>query len=172
MRLLHEVRDLVRVERLGHVVIRAVLQRGDGGFDRGIAGHDDDQQLGIDFVHAALQLDAIGAVHLDIDQRRIPALCRELGQRVVGVFQRWLRRSLLRGTICPASRARSVRRPRSAVFPVCSLQSPHLHCGFPVADGCQRSVQGLTGQSYGKSRAPAQPIHSDAPLVPLHDAAS
>jgi hypothetical protein len=30
-------------------------------------------EIGIDFVHAALQFDAVGATHLDIDQRGVPA---------------------------------------------------------------------------------------------------
>jgi hypothetical protein len=76
---LYQVRDLVRVERLGHVIVGAVLQSSDGGLDRGIAGHDDHDKVGVDFVHAALQFDAIGAVHLDIHQSGIPALGRELG---------------------------------------------------------------------------------------------
>ena len=87
-RILHQMRDLVRIERLGHVVISAVLQRRHGGLDRSIAGHDDHDQLGIDLVHAALQFDPIGAVHLDIDQGRIPSLLRQLRQRIVGVLHR------------------------------------------------------------------------------------
>ena len=87
-RVLHQVRDLVRVEGLGHVVIGAVFQRRDRGFDRGIAGHDDHDELRIDFVHAALQLDAVGAVHLDIDQSRIPAL-----------FASWVSASLAFSTV-------------------------------------------------------------------------
>src|ERR1019366_6870181 len=78
-RVLYQVGDLVGVEWLGHVVVGAILQRCDRGLDRGVAGHDDYQELRVDFVHAALQLDAIGAVHLDVDQRRIPALFGQAG---------------------------------------------------------------------------------------------
>ena len=39
-------------------------------------------------MHAALQLDPIGAVHFDINQGRIPALFRQSGERVAGVLGR------------------------------------------------------------------------------------
>src|SRR5208282_3289365 len=86
-RVLHQVCDLVRVERFGHVIIGAVLQRHDRSLDRRVAGHDDHDEIWIDFVHAALQLDAIGAVHLDVHQGCIPALFRLAGERVVGVLR-------------------------------------------------------------------------------------
>ena len=82
----HQVRDFVGIERLVDVVVRAVLQRGDGGLDRGVAGHDDDQHVGIDFVQAALQLDAVGAAHLDIDQRDVESLLGHAGERFVGAL--------------------------------------------------------------------------------------
>ncbi len=85
--LLYQVGDLVGVEGFGYVVIGAVFQRHDGGLDGGVAGHDDDDELGVDLVHAALEFDAIGAVHFDIDQSCIPALFGELSQRVGGVFE-------------------------------------------------------------------------------------
>src|SRR5450759_3771894 len=87
-RVLHQVCDLVWVQWFGHVVIGAVLQRSDRGLDRGIAGHNDHDELGIDFVHAALQLDPIGAVHFDIHQGRIPALFRQPRKCVARVFYR------------------------------------------------------------------------------------
>ncbi len=86
-RVLYQVCDLVWVQWFGHVVIGAILQRRDRGFDRGVAGHDDHDELRIDFVHAALQFDPIGAVHLDIHQGRIPALFRQPGKRVVGILR-------------------------------------------------------------------------------------
>ena len=64
-----EMRHVVGIERLGDVVVRAVLERGDGRVDRGVAGHDDDQEVGVDLVQAALQLDAVGAAHANVDQR-------------------------------------------------------------------------------------------------------
>jgi hypothetical protein len=53
-RVLHQVRDLVWVQWFGHVVIGAVLQRRNGSFDRSIAGHDDHNQIRVNFVHTAL----------------------------------------------------------------------------------------------------------------------
>jgi hypothetical protein len=85
-RVLHQMRDLIGIERLGHIVIGAIFQRRDGSLDRGIAGHDDHDQLGIDFVHTALQFDAIGAVHFDVHQGSIPALLGQPGECVAGVF--------------------------------------------------------------------------------------
>ena len=80
------MRDLVWVQWFGHVVIGAVLQRCDRGLDRGIAGHNNYDELWVDFVHAALQFDPIGAVHFDIHQGRIPALFRQLGKCIARVF--------------------------------------------------------------------------------------
>ena len=87
-RVLHQVCDLVRVQRFSHVVIGAVLQGCDRGLNRGVPGHDNYHELRVDFVHAALQFDAVGAVHFDIHQGRVPALFRQPGQCVVGVFYR------------------------------------------------------------------------------------
>ncbi len=84
--LLDLVGDVVGIERLGDVVIGAVLQRGHGGLDRGIAGHDDDEHFGIDLVHAALQFNAIRAAHFDIDQRQVPLAFSQAGERLLRVF--------------------------------------------------------------------------------------
>ena len=83
-----QVSDLVRVERLIDVVISPVLERGDRGLDRSVAGHDDDQHVGIDFVQSALQLDAIGAAHLDVDQGNVIAGLGHARQRLAGTFGR------------------------------------------------------------------------------------
>src|ERR1700687_1570580 len=64
---LYEVSDLIGIERLAHVVIGAVLQRGDRGFYRGVTCHHDDNQVRIHLVQAALQFDAVGAAHLDVE---------------------------------------------------------------------------------------------------------
>ena len=82
----HQVRNLVGIERLVDVVVGAILERGDGGLDRGVSGHDDDQHVGIDFVQAALQFDAIGAAHLDIDQSDIEGLLGHASERFVGAL--------------------------------------------------------------------------------------
>ena len=78
-RLGHQVRDLVRIERLVDVVVGAILERRDRGFHRGIAGHDDDQHVGINLVQPPLQFDAVGAAHLDVHQRDIEGLSRPRG---------------------------------------------------------------------------------------------
>ena len=77
-RLAHLEGDVFRVERLGHVIVGAVLHRRHGRLHRGIAGHHDGDQPRIDLVHPALQFDAVGAAHLDVEQRDVPLL---LGQR-------------------------------------------------------------------------------------------
>ena len=85
--LLYQVCDLVRIERLAHVVIGAVLQGCDCGFDRGVAGHHDDDQVGIHFVQPPLQFDAVGAAHLDVEQREVPFIlghARESVTRALG----------------------------------------------------------------------------------------
>ena len=81
-----QVRDLVGIERLVDVVVGAVLERGDRGLDRGVAGHDDDQHVGIDLVQAPLQFDAVGAAHLDVDQGDIEGLLGHARQRFVGAL--------------------------------------------------------------------------------------
>ena len=105
-RLLHQMRDLVGIERLGDVVVGAVLERGDGGFDRGVAGHHDDDEIGIDLMHAALQFDAVGAAHLDVEQGEHPISFRPSWSARRWRSRRCRLRSLLRETIWPASHAR------------------------------------------------------------------
>ena len=82
----HQMRDFVRIERLADIVIGAVLQRGDRGFHRGIAGHHDDDQVGIHLMQAALQFDAVGAAHLDVEQSEVPFILGHAGERVAGAF--------------------------------------------------------------------------------------
>ena len=86
-RLAHLEGDVFGVERLGHVIVGAVLHRRHRGLDRGIAGHHDGDQPRIDLVHAALQFDAVGAAHLDVEQRDIPLLFRHPQQRLAGAFR-------------------------------------------------------------------------------------
>ena len=172
-RVLHQVRDLVRVKWLGYVVVGAVLQRCDRGLDRGIAGHDNHDKFGVDFVHAALQFDAIGAVHFDIHQGGVPALFRQPGKCVARVFYR--------GYFVPFFAKPFAQRVAHAQFIVHDQQfslCAHLnHLTFiatlPVADGRQRSVMRLSRQGDGESRAPAQfRFDFDAPVMPFHDAAT
>ncbi len=85
-RLLHQMSDLIRVERLAHVVVRPVLQGGDRRFHRGVAGHHDHDEIGIHLVQAALQFDAVGAAHLDVEQGQVPLVLGHAGERVAGAF--------------------------------------------------------------------------------------
>src|ERR1051325_5526208 len=82
-----EMGHVVGIDRLGDVVVRAVLQRGDGRLHRGVAGHDDDDEIGVDLAHAALQLDAVGAAHADVDQRQVPLLLGQAGERLAGAVR-------------------------------------------------------------------------------------
>ena len=78
-RFLHQMRDFVRIERLAHIVVGAILEGRDRGLHRGVAGHHDDDQVGIDLVQAALQFDAVGAAHLDVEQSAGPTCFRPCG---------------------------------------------------------------------------------------------
>ena len=49
-----QVGNLVGIERLVDIVVSAVLKRGDGGLNRGVAGHDDDQHVGANLVQPPL----------------------------------------------------------------------------------------------------------------------
>src|SRR5581483_7195909 len=48
-----------------------------------ISRHDDDHQVGIDFMHAALQLDTVSASHFDVNQGGISTAFRKPSQRVI-----------------------------------------------------------------------------------------
>src|SRR5208282_2333165 len=85
--ILHQMRDIIGIERLGHVIVGTILQRGDRCLNGSVARHHDYDQLRIDFMHAALQFHAIRSMHLDIHQRRIPALLRQVAERIVRVLR-------------------------------------------------------------------------------------
>jgi hypothetical protein len=59
--------NVIGIEWLGDVIVGAVFQGGHGGFDGSVAGHHDDEHVAVNFVHAPLQLHAVGAGHLDVD---------------------------------------------------------------------------------------------------------
>jgi hypothetical protein len=85
-RAIYEVRDLVGIERFGDVVVSAIFEGGDGGFDGGITGHHDADDIGLDLVDAALQFDSIGAAHFDIEERYVPFAFGEAQEGFAGVF--------------------------------------------------------------------------------------
>ena len=87
-RILHQMCDFVGIEGLGHVIVSAILQSRHRRLDRSVSSHHNHDKFGIDLVHAALQLDSVGAMHFDIDQSGVPALFGQLRQRIVGVLNR------------------------------------------------------------------------------------
>ena len=87
-RFLYQMRDFVRIQRLTHVIVGAILEGRDRGLHRGVAGHHDHDQVGIHLVQAALQFDPIGAPHFDVEQSEIPLILGHAGQRVAGAFGR------------------------------------------------------------------------------------
>ena len=75
-RLLDEQRDLVEVERLVRVVIRAVLHRLDGGVDARVRGQQDDQRVGVALLDLLEHRQAVAIRQLVIEQDEIDALAR------------------------------------------------------------------------------------------------
>ena len=70
-RVRHQVRELVRIHRLGDVIVGPDLQRLHRGFHRSVTGHDDDRQVRVCLPQASLQFHAVHARHLDVEQRNI-----------------------------------------------------------------------------------------------------
>jgi len=64
-----ELRDLLRVAGLDHVLLRPLLQRVDGGVDRRVGRHDDHRRLGLQLADLDHRLDAADAGrHLQIQE--------------------------------------------------------------------------------------------------------
>ena len=76
--------QLVGFERLADVIVSALLQGLHRGFDGRVTGHDDDDEIRIRFVKAALQLDAIDPRHFDVEQRDVPGVRLKGIQCIVG----------------------------------------------------------------------------------------
>ena len=85
-RFFYQMRDLVRIERLTHIIVGAILQGRDRGLHRGVAGHHDHDQVGIHLVQAALEFNAVGAAHFDIEQSEIPFIFGHAGERIACAF--------------------------------------------------------------------------------------
>ena len=73
-RLLDEQHDLVEVERLVGVVIRAGLHRFDGGVDARIGGQQDHQRVGIGLLDLLQDRQAVGVGQPVVEQHEIDAL--------------------------------------------------------------------------------------------------
>ena len=74
--------QVIGVEGLHDVVVGAVLERLHRGLHGSVAGHDDDDDVRIDLADLAVQLQAVHAGHLDVQQGQVPALARQLQQRL------------------------------------------------------------------------------------------
>ena len=73
-RLLDEQRDLVEVERLVRVVIRALLHRLDGGLDARVRGQQDDERVGIALLDPLEHRQAVAVRQPVVEQHQIDAL--------------------------------------------------------------------------------------------------
>ena len=72
--LLHEVLQLVQVERLDEVVVGARLERLHRGLDHRVAGHHDDFERRVVPLHLVEHLKAVHLGHPDVDQRGVEDL--------------------------------------------------------------------------------------------------
>ena len=175
-RFFHQMRDFVRIERLADVVVGAVLQRCDRGFDRGIARHHDDDQIGIHLMQAALQFDAVGAAHLDVEQGQVPFVLGHARERVAGAFG---------GSDLVAFLAKPFsQRIADAQFVVDDQQlALCFHVRSPPAGGSGNFVgrerSGLLGILASQGRVtvkvvprPGLGLHFDASVVALQNAAA
>ena len=62
----HDVAQLRDLDRLGEVVVGAVLQRVDGGFGRRVAGDHDEDRVGGERLRLLEQLHAVQLAHADV----------------------------------------------------------------------------------------------------------
>ncbi len=85
-RFLYEVGDLIGIERLSDIIVGPILERRDRGLNRRVAGHHDDDEVRIDFVHASLEFNAVGAAHFDVTKCCVPRFFGHFGQSAVRVF--------------------------------------------------------------------------------------
>jgi hypothetical protein len=79
---------IIRVDRLPHVVVSAVLKRFDRSVHRSESGHHDDDNIAVEAVNPAIEFDAVHAGHFDIQQDKIDAAGAENGDRLVGILSR------------------------------------------------------------------------------------
>ena len=84
-RLLDEQRDLVEVERLVGVVIRAVLHRLDGRLDARVRGQQDDQRVGVALLDLLEDRQAVAVRQLVVEQHEVDAFGVALERRRGGV---------------------------------------------------------------------------------------
>ena len=70
-RALDRRRDFVEIERLVREMIRAELHRLDGGFDAGVRGQQDDQDVLIEFLDLPEDRDAVGVGQTIVEQDEV-----------------------------------------------------------------------------------------------------
>ncbi len=75
-RLLDKERDLVEVERLVGVVIRALLHRLDGRLDARVGRQQDDEGVGVGALHPPQDVEAIAVRQLVVEQDEVHALTK------------------------------------------------------------------------------------------------
>jgi hypothetical protein len=82
---LHDVHDLLDLERLQDVVVRPALHGVDRGLDRAEAGHDHGQRVGVDLGDLSQQIEAAHTRHLEVADDQVVARAFELlhGARAV-----------------------------------------------------------------------------------------
>jgi len=76
--LLHEERELLRVEGLHQVVEGAELHGRDRGVHRGVGGHHDHGRLRLELARLLQDLEPVHAGHLEVHQHDVPALALHL----------------------------------------------------------------------------------------------
>ena len=84
----HEHVDLGHAIRLGHVVVRAELHRGDRRFDGAVAGDDDDlRRIGLG-AQLAQRLEPVHLRHHDVDERDVERFVAQRLERRLAVARR------------------------------------------------------------------------------------
>src|ERR1051326_3296562 len=169
---LYKMRDLVGIEWLGHVIVGAVFQCSDSGLDGGVAGHHNDHQVGIDFVHAELEFDAVRAVHFDVDQGSVPVLLSHARQGFVSAFRGADFITLFAEPFSQrvADTQFVVNNQQFALR--CHVSSPRVHhCNFSRAGRFYR--RDTQRKRYRKSRTFAElRLHFDSATMRFHDVAA
>ena len=79
----HDVAQLRDLDRLGEVVVRAVLQRVDRGFGRRVARDHDEDRVGSELLSLLEQLDAAELAHADVGDDDIEVAPPQQLQRIV-----------------------------------------------------------------------------------------
>ena len=74
------MRKIIRIHRLGQVIIGPLFKRFDGSVYGGITGQHNDDYLRIDIFDSLLKLHPINTRHLYVQENDIPMTCLEFFQ--------------------------------------------------------------------------------------------